>query len=128
MAADLQETVGTVIRRERSARHLTMKELAERSIISVVYLGEIERGKKYPSPVVLERLAEALEMDVSDLLWLVAEELRAAQQPQMLKAIGFTTRTPTNSVAGSGGGSRIVNMLDSGEPMLMLVRPRGAVA
>jgi hypothetical protein len=72
---------------------------------------------------VLERLAEALEMDVSDLLWLVAEELRAAQQPQMLKAIGFTTRTPTNS-----GGSRIVNMLDSGEPMLSLVRPRGAVA
>lgn len=127
MAADLQETVGTVIRRERSARHLTMKELAERSIISVVYLGEIERGKKYPSPVVLERLAEALEMDVSDLLWLVAEELRAAQQPQMLKAIGFTTaRTPTNSAAG--GGSRIVNMLDSGEPMLTLVRPRGAVA
>ena len=127
MAADLQETVGTVIRRERSARHLTMKELAERSIISVVYLGEIERGKKYPSPVVLERLAEALEMDVSDLLWLVAEELRAAQQPQMLKAIGFTTtRTPTNSAAG--GGSRIVNMLDSSEPMLTLVRPRGAVA
>ena len=126
--ADLQETVGTVIRRERSVRRLTMKELAERSIISVVYLGEIERGKKYPSPVVLERLAEALEMDVSDLLWLVAEELRAAQQPQMLKAIGFTTRTPTNSVAGSGGGSRIVNMLDSGEPMLTLVRPRGAVA
>ena len=125
--ADLQETVGTVIRRERSARHLTMKELAERSIISVVYLGEIERGKKYPSPVVLERLAEALEMDVSDLLWLVAEELRAAQQPQMLKAIGFTTaRTPTNSAAGAN--SRIVNMLDSGEPMLTLVRPRGAVA
>ena len=124
--ADLQETVGTVIRRERSVRHLTMKELAERSIISVVYLGEIERGKKYPSPVVLERLAEALEMDVSDLLWLVAEELRAAQQPQMLKAIGFTTRTPTNSV--SGGGSRVVNMLDSGEPMFTLVRPRGAVA
>ena len=126
--SDLQETVGTVIRRERSARHLTMKELAERSIISVVYLGEIERGKKYPSPVVLERLAEALEMDVSDLLWLVAEELRAAQQPQMLKAIGFTTRTPTNAV--SGGGSRIVIMLEpySSEPVLTLVRPRGAVA
>ena len=124
--ADLQETVGTVVRRERSARHLTMKELAERSIISVVYLGEIERGKKYPSPVVLERLAEALEMDVSDLLWLVAEELRAAQQPQMLKAIGFTTRTPSYSVAG--GRSRIVNMLYSSEPMLSLVRPRGAVA
>ena len=113
--ADLQETVGAVVRRERSVRHLTMKEL--------VYLGEIERGKKYPSPVVLERLAEALEIDVSDLLWLVAEELRAAQQPQMLKAIGFSTRTPTNS-----GGSRIVNMLDSGEPMLTLVHPRGAVA
>ena len=115
--ADLQETVGTVIRRERSMRHLTMKELAERSAISVVYLGEIERGKKYPSSIVLERLAEALDMEVYDLLQLVAEELRAVMEPEVQHAIGFTARravTPEAHVgAGAGSGlSRIVNLLE----------------
>ena len=51
--ADLQQIVGTVVRRERQARRLTMKELAARSSVSEVYLGEIERGKKYPSALVL---------------------------------------------------------------------------
>src|SRR5512146_3481315 len=46
---DLQAAVGAVIRQERRARGLTLKELATRAIIPVVYLGEIERGKKYPS-------------------------------------------------------------------------------
>lgn len=86
--ADLQQTIGTVIRRERRERHLTLKALAERAIVSVVYLGEIERGKKYPSPIVLERLAGALDMGVSDLLECVAWELRGEAQPT-LRAIGF---------------------------------------
>jgi transcriptional regulator with XRE-family HTH domain len=113
--ADLQETVGTVIRRERSRRHLTMKELAERSAISVVYLGEIERGKKYPSSIVLERLAEALDMEVYDLLQLVAEELRAVMEPEVQHAIGFTSRrtaTPEAHVGAGVGPSRVVNLLE----------------
>ncbi|HEV8191325.1 MAG TPA: helix-turn-helix transcriptional regulator [Ktedonobacterales bacterium] len=113
--ADLQETVGTVIRRERSMRHLTMKELAERSAISVVYLGEIERGKKYPSSIVLERLAEALDMEVYDLLQLVAEELRAVMEPEVQHAIGFTPRraaTPEANVGAGAGLSRVVNLLE----------------
>jgi transcriptional regulator with XRE-family HTH domain len=107
---ELQQTVGEIIRRERRARHLTLKELAERAILSVVYLGEIERGKKYPSPVVLERLAEALDMDISDLLEMVAFELRA-QQPQMLRAIGFTQ--PARQNTPTPGGGRVINLLDA---------------
>ena len=113
--ADLQETVGTVIRRERSMLQLTMKELAERSAISVVYLGEIERGKKYPSSIVLERLAEALDMEVYDLLQLVAEELRAVMEPEVQHAIGFTSRrvtTPEAHVGAGAGLARIVNLLE----------------
>ncbi|MGH2514705.1 MAG: helix-turn-helix domain-containing protein [Ktedonobacterales bacterium] len=85
--ADLQHTLGAVIRRERHERQLTLKELAERSALSVVYLGEIERGKKYPSALVLERLAAALDLTVSDLLEYFADELRGVRQPAM--AIGF---------------------------------------
>jgi transcriptional regulator with XRE-family HTH domain len=37
-------------------------ELAERAEISSGYIGEIEMGRKFPTPEVLERLAEALEL------------------------------------------------------------------
>ena len=87
--ADLQEMTGTVIRRERRERQLTMKELAARAVLSEVYLSEIERGKKYPSALVLERLAEALGLEVADLLEFVAEALREAAHPSVTRAIGF---------------------------------------
>jgi transcriptional regulator with XRE-family HTH domain len=89
---DLQQTMGAVIRRERRERHLTLKDLAERAGLSVVYLGEIERGKKYPSALVLERLAKALDLDVPDLLEYVADEMRGVTLPRM--AIGFTLPEP----------------------------------
>lgn len=108
--ADLQQTMGVVIRRERRERNLTLKELAERSALSVVYLGEIERGKKYPSALVLERLAQALDLSVSDLLTYFAYELQAAEQPALALPIGFPQparrELPRTPVAG-----QILNML-----------------
>jgi transcriptional regulator with XRE-family HTH domain len=109
---DLQQTMGAAIRRERQALGLTLKELAERAALSVVYLGEIERGKKYPSALVIERVAEALELSVPDLLERVAEELRGVKQPVM--AIGFALPAPTRlprAPQSSGSDGRILNML-----------------
>ena len=97
--ADLQETLGAVLRRERRERGVTMKALAARAALSEVYLSEVERGKKYPSALVLERLAEALERAVPDLLELVADELRGPA-PQLTRAIGF-------AVPGTGGSPRV---------------------
>ncbi|HKV84889.1 MAG TPA: helix-turn-helix transcriptional regulator [Ktedonobacterales bacterium] len=109
--AELQETLGTVIRRERQALGLTLKELAERSALSVVYLGEIERGKKYPSALVLERLAQALDLDVPDLLEMVAIELRGERQPVL--SIGFLRPTQPDITPAPRTGARgqIVGML-----------------
>ena len=109
--AELQETLGTVIRRERQELGLTLKELAERSALSVVYLGEIERGKKYPSALVLERLAQALGVDVPDLLEMVAIQLRGERQPVL--TIGFlpTTRRDSAPTPRIGGRGQIVGML-----------------
>ena len=112
--ADLQHTLGAVIRRERRERQMTLKELAERSALSVVYLGEIERGKKYPSALVLERLAAALDLMVPDLLEYFADELRGVRQPSM--AIGFLparrdTIQPAQSSQPRGNTGVILNML-----------------
>ncbi len=112
--SDLQEVMGRVIRRERQDRHLTLKELADKASLSVVYVGEIERGQKYPSATVLEKLAEALDLSVADLLELVAEEIRAEHEPVMTSAIGFAPPEqpgkPRRVIV-----KRIVNMLDEGE-------------
>jgi transcriptional regulator with XRE-family HTH domain len=100
--ADLQEMTGAVIRRERRERRLTMKELASLSALSEVYLSEIERGKKYPSALVLERLAQALGLEVADLLEFVADAMREAAHPTVTRAVGFTA----NQGQATGAGTR----------------------
>jgi len=112
--ADLQEIMGRVIRRERQDRQLTIKELGDKAGLSEIYVGEIERGQKYPSSKVLENLANALDLDIAELLELMAEEIRAERQPQTTSAIGFTLPAkpgqPRRLVV-----KRIVNMLNEGD-------------
>ena len=112
--ADLQEIMGRVIRRERQDRRLTIKELGDKAGISEIYVGEIERGQKYPSSKVLESIAEALDLDLADLLELMAEEIRLERQPEAVQTIGFilpsTPGQPRRLVV-----KKIVNMLDEGE-------------
>src|SRR5438094_3456865 len=91
-AADLQEILGKVIRQERQNRRLTIKELGDKAGLSEIYVGEIERGQKYPSAKALESLANALDLDIADLLELMAEEIRYERhqlEPHTTNAIGF---------------------------------------
>jgi transcriptional regulator with XRE-family HTH domain len=111
---NLQEIIGRVIRQERQNGHLTIKQLGEKAGISEIYVGEIERGQKYPSANVLESLARALDLDLAEMLELMAEEIRKEQEPQLTTVIGFTA---PNS-PGQGRRTvvkRIVNMLDDGD-------------
>jgi transcriptional regulator with XRE-family HTH domain len=116
--ADLQQTMGAVIRRVRQERSLTLKAFAERVGLSVVYLGEIERGKKYPSAPVLERLATALDLELSDVLELVADELRAASHPSSTEAIGFALPT-RGDIVPRVTIKRIMHMLEPDEVTTM---------
>jgi transcriptional regulator with XRE-family HTH domain len=115
-SADLQEILGKVIRQERQNRRMTIKDLGDKAGLSEIYVGEIERGQKYPSAKVLESIANALELDLAEFFELVAEEIRYQREPQlqMTSAIGFTLPStpgqPRRLVV-----KRIVNMLDEGE-------------
>jgi transcriptional regulator with XRE-family HTH domain len=108
---DAQEIMGYVIRSERQERHLTIKELSEKAGLSEIYMGEIERGQKWPSSRVLESIAKALDLGIADLLELVAERIRYEREPQHVNAIGFTVPTgqPKRVVV-----RKMVNMLDEG--------------
>ena len=92
-AIDLQEIIGHVVRRERQDRRLTIKELGDKAGLSEIYVGEIERGQKYPSSKVLEALAKALELDMAEFLELMAEEIRNERRPAAAPRPGSPARS-----------------------------------
>ena len=110
--ADLPATIGAVIRRVRQERSRTLKRVAKAAGLSVVYLGEIERGKKYPSAAALERLAAALGLQLADLLELIADDLRAAAAPAQPDVIGFAPPARSTITAGT-----------MSEPQMSILRP-----
>ena len=111
---DLQEIMGRVVRRERQERHLTIKDLGEKAGLSEIYVGEIERGQKYPSSRVLESLAAALDLDIADLLEMVAEEIRFEREPEKLTVIGFTQPNQPGQPKRMAV-RKMVNMLNEGD-------------
>lgn len=64
----LSKRFGQVIRQAREIKHWSQEKLAEQANLNRSYLGEIERGVVTPSLVTMEKLAQALEVSLSDLL------------------------------------------------------------
>ena len=64
---EIKAALGQNIKNLRSHRQYSQAELAEKADISVIYLSNIERGKKYPKPDILAQIAEGLEVEVFEL-------------------------------------------------------------
>lgn len=60
--------VAAQVREIRKARHLSQRQLAGRMQVPRTYISKIENGKAIPTLGSLERLAAALEVDVSQLV------------------------------------------------------------
>ena len=67
-AADAGLRVAAQVRDIRKARHLSQRQLASRMQVPRTYISKIENGKAIPTLGSLERLAEALQVDVSQLV------------------------------------------------------------
>jgi len=67
-ASKLQKAFGEAIRAERLARNLTQEILAEKSDLSLNFIGNLERGEQLASLDSIVRIAEALKMSGADLL------------------------------------------------------------
>lgn len=65
---DVRERIGLNLQRLRRARDLSQEELAHRANIHQTYLSGVEQGKRNPSVMVLHRIAEALGVDIEDLV------------------------------------------------------------
>jgi transcriptional regulator with XRE-family HTH domain len=62
------EALGALIRAQRTTAGLSLRELAERTLVSNAYLSQIERGLHEPSISVLRAIAAALDVALEDLL------------------------------------------------------------
>jgi len=60
--------VAAQVREIRRARHLSQRQLAGRMLVPRTYISKIENGKAIPTLGSLERLANALEVEVSQLV------------------------------------------------------------
>ena len=67
--ARLPKVLGRKIRKERKRIGLTQEEVADKVGISRVYVGYIEQGRHAPSLEVLEKIAKALKVRLSELLY-----------------------------------------------------------
>jgi len=64
----LRVALGDVIRDVRRARGLTLRDVSVRGSVALGYVSEVERGHKEVSSEILEQIALALNVPVSDLV------------------------------------------------------------
>lgn len=68
LAVDLKNVMAKNLLRVRRDLKMTQEELAERSGLSARYIGSLERARVSASVTVLGRLADALNVEPSELL------------------------------------------------------------
>jgi len=64
---ELCKKIGQKIRKARTVKKISQEELAHNAGIDRFYLSEIENGHKNLSVLILEQIADALEMDIKEL-------------------------------------------------------------
>ena len=70
----VMEPIGKRIRRERLARAMTQRALAEKVGVGAPHISKIEAGREVPSDELLRRFAGALDCDFDEFL-LVARRM-----------------------------------------------------
>ena len=66
--SDIRKDFGLHLKKIRQGKKLTQEELADLAGLHWTYVGQIERGKRNPSLVNLQRLAKALKISAGQLL------------------------------------------------------------
>ncbi len=68
LVMDIRKRIGWNVRRLRKEREITQEDFATDSGFDRGYISGVERGVRNPSILVLERIANALGVDVVELL------------------------------------------------------------
>lgn len=68
MPNNISQLLANNIRRLREERHLSQEKLAAEAGLHRTYIGMIERCEKNITVISLEKIAEALKVDISELI------------------------------------------------------------
>lgn len=79
---NLIKDLGEKLRAIRREKNMTQQQLAKLADLSYKYVGEIERAEKNPSIGVLNRIANAVEIDLLELL-----EFKSSAEPTMQEKV-----------------------------------------
>ena len=75
MRRDVVRTIAELLADLRAQRGWPLRELAQRSGLSIAYLSELERGRKLPTLEALDQLAAAFDFTLAAFLRLLADRL-----------------------------------------------------
>jgi transcriptional regulator with XRE-family HTH domain len=93
MAVLMREAIGGSLRRVRTARRRTLRDVSRRARVSLGYLSEVERGRKEPSSELLAAICDALDIALHELLAEAAEAMAAqtvaAEAARLRRPIGL---------------------------------------
>lgn len=67
---DSSQNLGRIIKQQRIAVGLTQRELSARSGVSSSHLARVERGERFPSAHILQRIAKPLGFEENELFTL----------------------------------------------------------
>jgi len=67
MDTNAQSHLGGIIKQQRISIPLTLQELAAKSGVSASHLGRMERGERFPSAHILQRIAKPLGFEEDEL-------------------------------------------------------------
>lgn len=66
--AKLPKIISKRIKKRRNELGMTQEDLAEKVGVSRVYIGYVEQGRNTPSLEILEKIAKALKVKLSELV------------------------------------------------------------
>lgn len=89
---DIKKLVGEQIRKHRKYRGFSQEELGARAGLHFTYIGAVERGEKNCSLESLNRIAQGLEVKISELFLFDFQKDEDVIKKEMLKR--FKKRSP----------------------------------
>ena len=81
---ELHKAIGEVIKEQRLAKQLTLRELSGRSSVSLSFLCEVERGDKQPSSQIVEAIAGGLGVNPYEIILEAGLKMYWESTPQTL--------------------------------------------
>jgi transcriptional regulator with XRE-family HTH domain len=70
VGAEQRNSIGDIVKQQRTSIPMTLQQLAKRANVSASHLGRIERGERFPSARILRRIAAPLGFEENELFML----------------------------------------------------------